>query len=187
MRRLAVFFVVSIVLVAGCGGVGAQAVPGYAGPLVPDTVVSVTLAPYMGMRVGPDSAYPSPLLTPGAINASVTDATLAQTICLSGWTKTVRAVNEAEKQQVMQRYGYTGSPSDVEIDHYLPLEDGGSNAVENLWPMPYQNGSYGARVKDKVETRVKDEICAGRLSLADGQNLLTQDWVAGYERYFGSL
>jgi hypothetical protein len=45
--------------------------------------------------------------------------------------KTVRNVTEAQKKEVMQRYGLPESDlAKVEIDHFISLEIGGSNDVE---------------------------------------------------------
>ncbi len=62
---------------------------------------------------------PDPNCTPGAINPKVTDATLATTICKTGYTKSIRppaSITEAEKYANAASYGYTGSMSDVEYD-----------------------------------------------------------------------
>jgi hypothetical protein len=48
---------------------------------------------------------PDPMLTPGALDPRVTQATIQDTICQSGYTKSVRNVPESVKREVMQRYG----------------------------------------------------------------------------------
>jgi hypothetical protein len=131
--------------------------------------------------------FPDPKLTPGAANPAVTDATIRQTICKSGYTKTVRNVTEAEKQAVMQAYGLplTDLPL-VEIDHFISLELGGSNDQANLWPQYYdaapgQTGYYGARQKDVVETSLKHAVCSGKINLSMAQ-LLIHTWPEYYRK-----
>jgi hypothetical protein len=41
-------------------------------------------------RVGPSYLYPDPETTPGVINPEVTQANIQQTICVKGWTTTIR-------------------------------------------------------------------------------------------------
>jgi hypothetical protein len=65
---------------------------------------------------------PDPACTPGALNPAVTQATVGRTICVEGWTDTVRPpedVTEPEKAASMAAYGDTGSMSSYEYDHFL--------------------------------------------------------------------
>ena len=55
-------------------------------------------------------ALPDPARTPGAINPAVTQANIDSTICVRGWTKTVRPLErytEALKRRQIREYGYT--------------------------------------------------------------------------------
>ena len=89
--------------------------------------------------VGPDP-LPDPSCTPGAVDPSVTQATIGSTICRSGWTATVRPpedVTEPEKAGSAAAYGYTGTFDTAEYDHLVPLELGGDpNDPANLWVEP---------------------------------------------------
>lgn len=125
-------------------------------------------------RVGPASAYPPSFIT-GEADPKVTQANIHQTVCVAGYTQTVRAVSEATKHAVLRR-DHATQPS--EVDHYLSLEIGGSNDPDrNLWAEPYA-GRYGARVKDVVETRLKREICASKMTLKQAQACITSDWIS---------
>jgi hypothetical protein len=65
---------------------------------------------------------PDPTCTPGSLNPAVTQATIDQTICVEGWTATVRPpenITEEEKAASMAAYGDTGSLGDYEYDHLL--------------------------------------------------------------------
>ena len=55
-----------------------------------------------------------PLRTPGVLNPDVTQATIGSTICVQGWTRSIRPPTEytnALKLRQMGSYGETGPPS----------------------------------------------------------------------------
>ncbi|MEY9837125.1 hypothetical protein [Streptacidiphilus sp. EB103A] len=127
---------------------------------------------------------PDPSCTPGVTNPDVTQDTIDSTICVSGWTKTVRppaSYTTALKIQQIAEYGYTDtSTADYEEDHFIPLELGGSPTDPgNLWPEPrYDTGTgYLASNKDTVENKLKTAVCNGSVTLADAQNAIATDWT----------
>ena len=71
-------------------------------------------------------------LTPGVRNPAVTQATIGTTICVRGWTATVRppvSYTNSLKATGLVAYGYTNrDPASVEEDHLLPLEGGSAGA-----------------------------------------------------------
>jgi hypothetical protein len=124
---------------------------------------------------------PDPGCQPGAFNPDVTQSTIGSTICVSGWTATVRpssSYTTALKKNQIVEYGYTDtSTSDYEEDHFVPLELGGAPKSElNLWPEP-EYGTRTAANKDTVENKLKKAVCAGRVSLADAQDAIVTDWT----------
>lgn len=125
---------------------------------------------------------PDPVCTPGALNPAVTQATIDQTICVDGWTETVRpaeSVTEAEKAASMTAYGDTGSLGDYEYDHFVPLELGGAtNDPGNLWPEP----GASPNPKDKVEDYLNREVCDGKMTLSRAQRLIVKNWVKLYRK-----
>jgi hypothetical protein len=84
---------------------------------------------------------PNPVMTPGATNSDVTQANIERTICVRGYTKTIRPpayyTNRLKKEQLAQ-YGYADrNPRHYEEDHLIPLEIGGNPTdPRNLWPEP---------------------------------------------------
>src|SRR2546430_13662847 len=63
--------------------------------------------------------------TPGVLNPDVTQATIGSTICVHGWTKTIRPPTDytnALKVRQMREYGVGGSPSDHQEDHLISLQ-----------------------------------------------------------------
>jgi len=119
--------------------------------------------------VGSDGhSRPDPVLTPG----QVLTTNLMQ-ICKTGYSRTVRNVNAAEKAKVAAAYKFTGTSSSVEYDHLISLELGGSNDPTNLWPEPIVD----AHVKDGLEAHLRAEVCKGNMNLADVQTRIAADWV----------
>jgi hypothetical protein len=121
---------------------------------------------------------PDPTCTPGALNPAVTQATIDHTICVSGWTKTVRPserVTEPEKRASMAAYGDGGSPQAYEYDHLVSLELGGAlNDARNLWPEP----GASPNPKDPVENELHRMVCDDQMGLAQAQHIIATAWVA---------
>jgi hypothetical protein len=113
----------------------------------------------------PSVILPDSKITPGRLNPKVRQATIKKTICKSGWTKTIRPpVSYTNKLKInqMAQYGETGSPSDYEEDHFIPLELGGApRNPKNLWPEPHSQ----SRLSDPLETKLKRQVCKGILTL----------------------
>jgi hypothetical protein len=129
-----------------------------------------------GGRCQMRGVLPDPICTPGSTNPNVTVLNLKETICLSGWTATVRppvSYTNPLKVEQMKYYGITSSPSEVELDHLVPLSIGGHPTdPRNLWPEP---GPI-PNAKDAIENKLHDQVCAGKISLADAQHRIATDW-----------
>jgi hypothetical protein len=110
-----------------------------------------------------------PVRTPGVLNPDVTQASIGTTICVRGWTRTVRpptAYTDALKLRQLRQYRLPGPPSLYQEDHLISLELGGHPTdPHNLWPEPYPRA---ARV-DTIENELNAAVCDGSLSLADAQ------------------
>ncbi|SEP38116.1 hypothetical protein [Amycolatopsis saalfeldensis] len=124
---------------------------------------------------------PDPACTPGVTNPDVTQSTIGSTICVSGWTSTIRpptSYTNPLKVQGIADYGYSDtSLADYEEDHFLPLELGGSpRDPKNLWPEPH-SGTKNSYSKDSVENAVKKAVCAGQANLTAAQHAMLTDWT----------
>ncbi len=111
----------------------------------------------------------NPTLTPGALNPDVTQATIRSTICVQGWTKTVRPpssyTHALELQQLLE-YRESGPTSNFQEDHFISLELGGAPTdPRNLWPEQQPRASD----VDKIENQLNGEVCSGSITLAEGQ------------------
>jgi hypothetical protein len=162
--------------------VATSAAPG----LAPPTYVGATvlLAPRMrtaGCVAGPE---PDRRCSPGAYSRGLTAAVL----CSAGFrTSAIRNVPQSEKYAVEREYGLRPGHygRSLEIDHIVSLELGGSNDIANLFPERlYAHPGY--RVKDRLENRLHDLVCSGRLVLRDAQHGIAADWEGFYERVFGT-
>ena len=120
----------------------------------------------------PPVARPNVIVTPGAYDPTITQANIASTICLPGYTATVRNVSASVKQRVFTEYHVTPTPGAYEVDHLISLELGGSNDIRNLWPEPYGGLPPTAHDKDYAENRLHRDLCARRITLALARALI---------------
>lgn len=126
---------------------------------------------------------PDPKLSPGDVLTS--DPKL---VCVPGYTKTVRNVPQALKEQVYREYGVTSRQSgEYEIDHLISLELGGSNSLRNLFPESFKTMPLNAHVKDALENRLHDLACSGKITLAEAQQAIASNWTTAYVKYLGPL
>ena len=123
---------------------------------------------------------PDPNCTPGAIDPSVTQENINSTICVVGYTKTVRppiSVTEPKKLESMKQYGLVDSPSNYEFDHLIPLELGGApDDMKNLWP---ESQSYSFD-KDKFENYLHKQVCSGNMKLEIAQKEIATNWLKNW-------
>ena len=138
---------------------------------------------------GASDLLPISSITPGAINSLVTQSNIQSTICVNGYTATVRPpssyTTKLKKQQLASSYSFyhDSKTVDFEEDHLIPLEVGGSpSSILNLWPEPYA-GSTGARIKDQLENKLHALVCSGTVSLKVAQRAIASNWYLAYQKY----
>ncbi len=122
-------------------------------------------------------ALPDPACTPGA---SMTDD--LSVICRQS-TSARRDVGEAEKRLVFEEYGipFPQPRGAYEVDHFIPLELGGSNDISNLWPEAAKP-TPGFHEKDKVENYLHRQACSGSMSLQQARQEITSNWLQVYDQ-----
>lgn len=135
---------------------------------------------------------PDPACTPGAVDSSVSDANRSSTICRKGgYTSTVRppeALTQAAKRRLLAAYGVPQSQiSHYELDHLIPLNDGGASDVRNLWPEPdtfrqFHKSSFIQNDKDAVEDYTYSAICSGKVAVSAVQNAMDTDWTTAVDK-----
>lgn len=134
-----------------------------------------------------NDGLPNQTLTPGILNPNVHDSNINNTICISGWTKTIRpssSYTNSLKFKQIKEYNYSETdPRKFEEDHKIPLALGGHPAdLKNLWPQP-RFGEWNSEKKDVLESFLHKEVCKGNVPLADAQSIFMRDWTAGYRKY----
>jgi hypothetical protein len=137
---------------------------------------TVPLAP-SSTKAGPAYVYPNPSLTPGAVLN-----TDASAICTPGYASGVRDVSTATKEQVYAEYGvsYPQASGAYEVDHFIPLEIGGSNDLSNLWLEP-ATPTPGFHQKDQFENLEHGQVCNSTIGVAEAQRRMVSDWYLYWE------
>jgi hypothetical protein len=132
-------------------------------------------------------ALPNPAVTPGAVNHSVMQSTIDDTICIPGYARSIRPNENYTynlKRRQMRVYGHYGERLGLyEEDHLIPLSLGGNPVDDrNLWPQP-RFGDWTAELKDQLEYTLWRMVCAHRVSLREAQSDIAHDWIAAYRKY----
>jgi hypothetical protein len=123
---------------------------------------------------------PDPKCTPGALNATVTQANINDTICKAGWTKTVRPPSSKTSRMKEESAGSYALSRDErgEYDHLVSLELGGApDDPRNLWVEP---GSV-PNPKDAVENKLNQAVCSDLIPLATAQRAIATNWVTAFD------
>lgn len=150
------------------------------------SALALAMAPLLGLCADLPDAH----RTPGAVDPAVTQENIRSTICVKGYTKTVRPpsyyTNKLKKSQIRE-YGYDNTnPKEYEEDHLVALGIGGSPSDEhNLWPQP-RNSEWGADKKDALEFVMQVMVCRGELGLKQAQFEMSSNWIAAYKKYVAS-
>ena len=167
----------------------------FSGILTAAIVITATvgLAACGAATYSESSGLPNTMLTPGAVNPAINQNNIDQTICVSGWTKTVRPpvsyTNSLKYKQLHEGYNLGGDTNmkDYEEDHIVPLEVGGNpSSPLNLFPEP-RNIRLNSYLKDQLENEIHLLVCHHQLSLKAGQAVFLNNWEDGYRKYVGKL
>ena len=128
---------------------------------------------------------PDPNTTPGALNPAVTQANIHETICVKGYTKTIRPPASYTSKLKREQIGREGDMKEFEEDHLVPIGLGGNPTdVHNLWAQQ-RGGEYNAEKKDELELKLMDLVCHGQLPLATAQHDIATNWIQAYKTYGG--
>lgn len=110
------------------------------------------------------------VLRSGAFDPTATPAQ----VCAPGYARAHRKVPYRLRDLVYDRYALPrGSRRGYVIDHLIPLEIGGTNAIANLWPQP----RAAAHRKDRDEDRLHAEVCSGEIPLAAARAEILRLWA----------
>jgi hypothetical protein len=128
------------------------------------------------------AAVPDPNLTPGATRpVSLSD------VCSMAHEEVVSDVPAFLRQQVFREYGIVNPrPGDYEVDYLIAPGLGGAEDIHNLWPEPATSAGWNAHLKDALEERLHQLVCAGKLDLPTAQRAIASNWIAAYKTYLGT-
>jgi hypothetical protein len=143
-------------------------------------ITATSAAPIPDASVTPGVADPDAVAdlskSPHMVNG------VERNICASDFrTEPIRStiVNFGKlKKESCAEYAVTACDAHVEGDHLISLENGGcKDCLKNLWPQPVDvPGVIGYHTKDIVENRTHGLICAGKVTLEQGQRGMANDW-----------
>jgi hypothetical protein len=128
------------------------------------------------------AAVPDPNLTPGATRpVSLGD------VCSMTHEEVVSDVPAFLRQQVFREYGILNPRAgDYEVDYLIAPGLGGAEDIHNLWPEPTHSSGWNAHVKDVLEERLHQLVCAGKLDLPTAQRAIASNWITAYKTYLGT-
>lgn len=116
---------------------------------------------------------PNPKLTPGRV---------AQT------EKERGGVTVKLEQRVLARYHLPWARrAEFKIDHLIPLELGGADTLDNLWPQSLRVKPYGADRKELLTEVLLEKVRTGRMTLAQSQEEIRRDWIDAFIDHVGMV
>ena len=119
------------------------------------------------------SLLPNPKLTPGRIARADKDRL---------------GVTVAMEQKVFARYRLPWSRREAfKIDHLIPLELGGADTIDNLWPQSLRARPYGPDRKELLTEVLLQRIAKGQLTLAQAQEQIAYDWIDAFIDHLGMV
>jgi hypothetical protein len=113
------------------------------------------------------------------INPAVTQETIGSTICVPGWTRTVRPSARYTARRKIKLIRELEIPEellvDFELDHRVPLALGSAPSDDrNLELQPWDE----AGEKDRIEACLSRAVCAGTITLDEARRRIWTDWRA---------
>ena len=123
-------------------------------------------------------------LSAALLNSDVRSDTINQTICVTGYTETVRpatSYTNAIKFRLMREAGIDQAQSkDYALDHIVPLVLGGHpRSLDNLELLTEHDNAR----KSRVEVKLRCLVCSGQVPLEEAQEAIYDNWREAYHRY----
>jgi hypothetical protein len=116
---------------------------------------------------------PNPKLTPGRVAQSDKDRL---------------GVTVAMEQKVFARYRLPWSRrAAFKIDHLIPLELGGADTIDNLWPQSLRARPYGPDRKELLAEVLLQRIARKQITLEQAQEQIRQDWIDAFIDHLGMV
>jgi len=121
-----------------------------------------------------------PECTPGAINPTVTVDIIRSGRLRTGCVRNC-ITTQFQKGIEYERYGVHKDRATCELDHLVPLELGGADSLDNIWPQCGPYGAAGLKIYFKEKNVVEDYfttlVKTGQMGLRDAQEAIAKDWT----------
>lgn len=92
------------------------------------------------------------------------------------------------EQKVFARYRLPWSRrAEFKIDHLIPLELGGADTIDNLWPQSLRAKPYGPDRKELLAELLVTRVRAGQMTLAQAQEEISRDWIDAFIDHLGMV
>lgn len=135
-------------------------------------VVFITLCLAPWVQAG-DDMMPDRKLTPGKVARRGKDRS---------------GVTEEMERHVFESYHIPWRRrAEFKIDHLIPIELGGADTIDNLWPQSLYLRPYGVQRKELLTQRLLAHIAAGKITLAQAQEEISQDWISCFIDHLGMV
>lgn len=97
-------------------------------------------------------------------------------------------VTEEMERKVFDRYHipWQRRPA-FKVDHLIPVELGGADTIDNLWPQSRSIKPYNAKRKELLTQRLLARIASGQMTLAQAQNEIREDWISCFVDHLGMV
>lgn len=133
-------------------------------------LVAFTLALPLRADVAP---LPNPKLTPGKVAQKDNDR---------------KGVTVQMERKVFDRYRIPWERRrEYKIDHLIPLDLGGADTIDNLWPQSLRIKPYNAERKELLTRHLLTCVASGEMTLAQAQDEMTADWIGCFVERLGMI
>ena len=120
-----------------------------------------------------DALLPNPKLTPGRVAKRDKDR---------------GGVTLKMEQKVFARYRLPWTRrNEFKIDHLIPVELGGADTINNLWPQSLRTKPYGADRKELLTEVLLTRIRASQMTVAQAQEQISRDWIDTFIDHLGMV
>ena len=120
-----------------------------------------------------DALLPNPKLTPGRVAKRDKDR---------------GGVTIKMEQKVFARYRLPWTRrNEFKIDHLIPVELGGADTINNLWPQSLRTKPYGADRKELLTEVLLTRIRASQMTVAQAQEQISRDWIDTFIDHLGMV
>jgi hypothetical protein len=120
-----------------------------------------------------EALLPNPKLTPGRIARTDKDR---------------GGVTVEMEQKVFARYRLPWtSRAAFKIDHLIPLELGGADTIDNLWPQSLRARPYGPDRKQLLTQVLLQRIAQRQITLEQAQEQIRGDWIDAFIDHLGMV